>query len=145
MTKQQVALVQQTFMKVLPISDLAAGLFYKKLFEMDPSVRPMFKGDMNEQGRKLMQMIGMAVTGLSTPSEIMGLVADLGRRHGEYGVVDTHYDTVRSALLWTLKQGLGPEFTPEVETAWGEAYDFLAKVMKDAARNQPALKREEND
>ena len=145
MTKQQVALVQQTFMKVLPISDLAAGLFYKKLFEMDPSVRPMFKGDMNEQGRKLMLMIGMAVTGLSTPNEIMGLVADLGRRHGEYGVVDTHYDTVRSALLWTLKQGLGPEFTPEVETAWAEAYDFLAKVMKDAARNQPALKREEND
>ena len=138
MTKQQVALVQQTFMKVLPISDLAAGLFYKKLFEMDPSVRPMFKGDMNEQGRKLMLMIGMAVTGLSTPNEIMGLVADLGRRHGEYGVVDTHYDTVRSALLWTLKQGLGPEFTPEVETAWAEAYDFLAKVMKDAARNQPA-------
>ena len=134
MTKQQVALVQQTFMKVLPISDLAAGLFYKKLFEMDPSVRPMFKGDMNEQGRKLMLMIGMAVTGLSTPNEILGLVADLGRRHAEYGVVDIHYDTVRSALLWTLNQGLGPEFTPEAEAAWAEAYDFLAKVMKDAAR-----------
>ena len=135
MTKQQVDLVQRTFMKVLPISELAAQLFYKKLFEMDPSLRPMFKGDMNEQGRKLMQMIGMAVTGLSTPNEIIGLIADLGRRHAEYGVVDDHYDTVRSALLWTLKRGLGPEFTPEVEAAWIGAYDFLAGAMKDAARN----------
>ena len=127
-------MVQQTFMRVLPISDLAAELFYRRLFEIDPSVKPMFKGDMNEQGRKLMQMIGMAVTGLSNPGEIIGLVADLGRRHVEYGVMDAHYDTVRTALLWTLKQGLGPEYTPEVETAWTEAYDLLAKIMKDAAR-----------
>ncbi len=139
MTKEQVTLVQQTFMKVLPISDLAAQLFYKRLFEIDPAVKPMFKGDMQEQGRKLMQMIGMAVTGLSTPNEILGLVADLGRKHVEYGVVDAQYDTVRSALLWTLGQGLGAEFTPEAEAAWREAYDFLAKVMKDAAaQSQPA-------
>jgi hemoglobin-like flavoprotein len=133
MTTEQVLLVQQTFFKVVPISDLAAQLFYERLFEIDPAVKPMFKGDMQEQGRKLMQMIGMAVTGLSTPNEIVGLVADLGRKHLEYGVVDAHYDSVRSALLWTLGQGLGAEFTPEVETAWAEAYDFLAKVMKDAA------------
>lgn len=133
MTKEQVLLVQQTFFKVVPISDLAAQLFYARLFEIDPAVKPMFNGDMQEQGRKLMQMIGMAVTGLSTPNEIVGLVADLGRKHVEYGVVDAHYDSVGSALLWTLGQGLGAEFTPEVETAWAEAYDFLAKVMKDAA------------
>ena len=133
MTKQQVQLVQKTFMKVLPISDLAAHLFYKRLFEIDPSLRPMFKGDMQEQGRKLMQMIGMAVQGLSVPDEIMGLVADLGRKHLDYGVIDAHYDTVRTALLWTLSQGLGADFTPEVNAAWTEAYEFLAKVMKDAA------------
>lgn len=138
MTKEQVASVQQTFMKVLPISDLAAQLFYKRLFEIDPAVRPMFKGDMQEQGRKLMQMIGLAVTGLSTPNEILGLVADLGRKHAEYGVVDAHYDTVRSALLWILGEGLGAEFTPDVEAAWREAYDFLAKVMKDAAAQSQA-------
>ena len=133
MTEQQVRLVQQTFMRVLPISDLAAQLFYKRLFELDPSLRPMFKGDMQEQGRKLMQMIGMTVQGLSVPGEIMGLVADLGRKHVEYGVIDAHYDTVRTALMWTLSQGLGADFTPEVKTAWTEAYEFLAKVMKDAA------------
>lgn len=133
MTEQQVRLVQQTFMRVLPISDLAAQLFYKRLFELDPSLRPMFKGDMQEQGRKLMQMIGMTVQGLSVPGEIMGLVADLGRKHVEYGVIDAHYDTVRTALMWTLGQGLGADFTPEVKMAWTEAYEFLAKVMKDAA------------
>ena len=133
MTEQQVRLVQQTFMRVLPISDLAAQLFYKRLFELDPTLRPMFKGDMQEQGRKLMQMIGMTVQGLSVPGEIMGLVADLGRKHVEYGVIDAHYDTVRTALMWTLGQGLGADFTPEVKMAWTEAYEFLAKVMKDAA------------
>jgi len=80
-----------------------------------------------------MQMIGMTVQGLSVPDEVMGLVADLGRKHVEYGVVDAHYDTVRTALMWTLGQGLGAEFTPEVKAAWTEAYEFLAKVMKDAA------------
>jgi hemoglobin-like flavoprotein len=139
MTKERVTLVQQTFFKILPISDLAAELFYKRLFEIDPAVRPMFKGDMQEQGRKLMEMIGMAVTGLSNPGEIMSILAELGRRHVEYGVVDAHYDTVRSALIWTLAQGLGSDFTPEVEAAWAEAYDFIAKVMKDAASQiQPA-------
>lgn len=133
MTKERVALVQQTFFKVLPISELAAELFYRRLFEIDPSVRPMFKGTMQEQARKMMEMIGMVVTGVSTPNEIIGFVADLGRGHVEYGVIDAHYDTVRSALIWTLGQGLGSDFTPEVEAAWAEAYDFLAKVMKDAA------------
>jgi hemoglobin-like flavoprotein len=118
-TAAQVQVVQQTFMT--------------RLFQLDPSLRPMFKGDMQEQGRKLMQMVGMAVQGLSVPNEITGLLADLGRKHVEYGVVDAHYDTVRTALLWTLRQGLGVDFTAEAETAWTEAYEFLAKVMKDAA------------
>ena len=134
MTKEQIQLVQQTFMKVLPISDLAAQLFYTRLFEIDPSLKPMFKGDMQEQGRKLMQMIGMAVQGLTVPGEIMGLLAELGRKHAEFGTVDAHYDKVGMALLWALGQGLGADFTPEVQTAWTEAYEFLAKVMKDAAR-----------
>jgi len=133
LTNEQVQLVQKTFMEILPISDLAAHLFYTRLFQIDPSLKPMFKGDMQEQGRKLMQMIGMAVQGLSVPSEIMDLVADLGRKHVNYGVIDVHYDTVRTALMWTLGQGLGADFTPEARAAWTEAYEFLAKVMKDAA------------
>ena len=130
---EQKLLVQQTFAKIKPIADTAAELFYNRLFEMDPGVRPLFKGDMKEQGRKLMDMIGVAVNGLDALDEIVPAVQDLGRRHAGYGVTDEHYDTVGGALLWTLEQGLGDDFTPEVKEAWTTVYGVLATTMKDAA------------
>ncbi|PZP57549.1 MAG: hemin receptor [Azospira oryzae] len=133
MTPQQIALVQSTWSKVVPIQDQAAKLFYDKLFEMDPSLRPLFKGDMVEQGRKLMAMINTAVNGLTRLNEIVPAVQALGRRHVGYGVKEAHYETVGAALLWTLEQGLGPSFTPEVRQAWATAYGLLAGVMKEAA------------
>ncbi|MEW5707802.1 MAG: globin family protein [Pseudomonadota bacterium] len=133
MTPQQIALVQSTWSKVVPIQEQAARLFYDKLFEMDPSLRPLFKGDMMEQGRKLMAMISTAVNGLTRLNEIVPAVQALGRRHVGYGVKEAHYETVGAALLWTLEQGLGPSFTPEVRQAWATAYGLLAGVMKEAA------------
>ncbi len=133
MTKERIQLLQQNFVKVLSVSDLAGQLFYRRLFELDPLTKPMFKADMQEMTRQLMQTVGMIVTGLSTPHEVMSFVAEHGRKHVEYGVVEAHYETVRTALLWTLDQVLGSEFTPEAQAAWTEAYDFIAKVMKDAA------------
>ena len=133
MTPQQIALVQSTWSKVVPIQDQAARLFYDKLFEMDPSLRPLFKGDMVEQGRKLMAMINTAVNGLTRLNEIVPAVQALGRRHVGYGVKEAHYETVGAALLWTLEQGLGPSFTPEVRQAWATAYGLMAGVMKEAA------------
>jgi hemoglobin-like flavoprotein len=138
-TNDQVLLVQQTFKKVMPISEVAADLFYNRLFELDPSLRALFKGDMKEQGRKLMQMLGVAVVGLSNPDSIVVAVQDLGRRHVGYGVVDSQYDTVRAALLWTLGQGLGSDFTPEAEAAWAQTFDLLASLMKGAAHSQTAV------
>jgi hemoglobin-like flavoprotein len=138
MTNEQVLLVQQTFAKVAPIADQAAAMFYKRLFETDPSARALFKIDMTEQGRKLMQMIGIAVAGLSKPETIRAAVEDLGRRHVGYGVSEAQYDTVGAALLWTLGQGLGPAFTKEVEAAWTEAYTLLATIMKQAAAKKQA-------
>jgi len=134
MTPESVALVQSSFEKVKPIAPLAAELFYGKLFELDPSLKPLFKGDMVEQGRKLMATLAFVVAGLSATDKILGAVAELGRRHVGYGVLDAHYDTVGAALLWTLGQGLGPAFTPETEAAWTEAYTLLAGVMKVAAK-----------
>jgi len=133
MTPQQVKLVSSTWEKVKPISETAAELFYGKLFELDPGLKPMFKGDMKEQGRKLMAMINTAVNGLNNLEAIVPAVQDLGKRHVDYGVTDEHYDTVAAALLWTLEQGLGDAFTDDVKKAWTDTYILLATTMKDAA------------
>jgi hemoglobin-like flavoprotein len=138
MTSAQKLLVQTTFAKVVPIADTAASLFYGRLFEIDPSLRPLFKGDIVEQGRKLMQMLGVAVTGLDRLDQIVPAVQQLGARHAAYGVKDEHYATVAAALLWTLEQGLGPDFTPEVKDAWTAAYTLLAATMKEAAATAAA-------
>jgi hemoglobin-like flavoprotein len=133
----QKMLVKQSFAKVMPIADKAAELFYGRLFVLDPAVKPLFKGDMKEQGRKLMRMIATAVNGLDDLEALVPAVQDLGRRHVAYGVTAAHYDTVGAALLWTLEQGLGRDFTPEVKDAWATVYGLLAKVMKDAAYGAP--------
>lgn len=134
LTTEDIAMIKDSWAQVVPIADTAAGLFYGKLFELDPSLRPMFKGDMTEQGEKLMKMIGVAVDNLEKLDEIVPAVQDLGVRHLEYGVKTSHYDTVGVALLWTLGQGLGEGFTPDVKSAWTEVYTLLATTMKDAAR-----------
>ena len=134
MDATQITLSQSTWSKVLPGSKTAADLFYNRLFEIDPSTEALFKGDMKEQGRKLMQMITAAVNGLNDLDGLVPAVQDLGRRHGGYGVRDEHYSSVASALLWTLEQGLGEDFTLEVKTAWTATYMLLARVMQDAAK-----------
>ena len=136
MDQQTITLVQSTFKQVVPIADTAAGLFYNRLFELDPALRPLFKADISEQGKKLMQMIGVAVNSLNNLEAIVPAVQDLGKRHVDYAVKDAEYDTVGAALLWTLEQGLGDAFTDEVKAAWTEVYTLLATVMKDAANQQ---------
>lgn len=133
-TATQKALVQNSFAAVATIADDAAVLFYQRLFELDPALRPMFRGDMAEQRKKLMQMITAAVKGLDRLEQLVPVVQDLGRRHVRYGVQDSHYETVGAALLWTLQAGLGRAFTPEVQDAWTAVYGLLATTMKDAAR-----------
>ncbi len=133
MTPEQINLVQSTWGKVVPISTQAAELFYGKLFELDPSLKSLFKNDMTEQGKKLMDMINVAVNGLTDLPSIVPAVQELGRSHVGYGVKDAHYDTVAEALIWTLGQGLGDAFTAEVKGAWATAYGILADTMKSAA------------
>jgi hemoglobin-like flavoprotein len=133
MTPENIALVKSSWQQVLPIQKAAAELFYGRLFELDPSLRPLFRGDMTEQGRKLLTMINTVIMSLDNLTPLLGAVEDLGRRHVGYGVTEAHYDTVGSALLWTLGKGLGEQFTPPVEAAWTEAYTTLASVMKQAA------------
>jgi hemoglobin-like flavoprotein len=133
MTPEAQRLVRASFAKVTPIAPAAAAMFYDRLFTLDPALRPLFKGDMTEQGKKLMAMLGTAVANLSRLDTIVPAVQALGRGHAGYGVADKDYDTVAEALLWTLAQGLGDAFTPETRAAWVEAYTILAGVMKQAA------------
>ena len=133
MNAQQIALVQSSFEDVKPIAGIAADLFYTRLFELDPALRHMFRGDLSEQKIKLMSTLAFAVAGLNQPERILGAVRDLGRRHAGYGVRPEHYQTVGTALLWTLRQGLGEKFTPAVAEAWAAAYGLVAATMQDAA------------
>ena len=134
LTLAQKTLVQDSFATIAPIADDAAVLFYQRLFELDPSLEPMFRGNMVEQRKKLMQMLTAAVKGLDRLDQLVPVVENLGRRHAGYGVTDAHYDTVGSALLWTLEMGLGRAFTTEVKDAWATVYGLLATTMKEAAR-----------
>ena len=137
-TLTQIELVQSSFAVIAPIADDAAALFYRRLFEIDPSLESMFKGDMAEQRRKLMFMLTAAVKGLPRLDRLIPVLEDLGRRHVHYGVVDRHYETVGQALIWTLEKGLGSAFTPDVREAWITVYGVLAATMKAGAVQQLA-------
>ncbi|MFC3228539.1 globin family protein [Marinibaculum pumilum] len=138
MTPEKVALVQESFKKVLPIADAAADIFYDRLFATAPEVRPLFPEDMRGQKKKLMQMLATAVQNLHQVETIVPAVQELGRRHVGYGVREDHYAPVGAALIYTLEQGLGADFTPELRAAWGETYELVAGVMKQAAATEPA-------
>jgi len=133
MTPEQKQLVQTSFAQVQPIADTAAALFYGRLFTLDPKLQPLFKGDLREQGKKLMHMLGLAVRGLDRLEGLVPMLHQLGARHVGYGVTEGDYETVAAALLWTLAQGLGDAFTPEVRDAWTAVYALLAETMKAGA------------
>ncbi|HMN29219.1 MAG TPA: globin family protein [Caldilineaceae bacterium] len=135
MNPTQIALIQSSFAKVAPISDLAADLFYDRLFTLDPTLPHLFKGDLREQKRKLMTMLALAVNSLQRMEKLQATLRELGRRHQSYGTEPQHYDTVVAALLWTLEQGLGAEFTAEVKSAWVALYTRLAAIMQEGARH----------
>lgn len=130
MTPEQVELVQSSWQHVVPIKEQAAQLFYRKLFDLDPELKPLFKGDMDEQGKKLMSMIDTAVRALKRIDTIVPALRDLGKRHASYGVKRPDYDTVAVALLATLEIGLGSMFTAETRAAWTATYVALVDVMQ---------------
>jgi hemoglobin-like flavoprotein len=137
MTPTQIELVQSSFAKVALISDQAAAIFYSRLFDMAPEVRSLFKGDMVEQGRKLMAMLGGVTRQLNQLDTLVPVAERLAERHVGYGAVPEHYAVVGAALIDTLDEGLGADFTPDVRTAWETAYGTLSGVMIAAAEKRP--------
>ena len=135
MTPTEIDLIRASWSSVEPIADTAAGLFYGRLFELDPAIERLFRRtDMAAQRKVLMQTLTVVVKSLDRLDQIVPAVQALGRRHAGYGVREAHYATVGAALLWTLEQGLGEAFTPPVREAWATAYGILASVMVEAAR-----------
>lgn len=136
-TARQTELVQSSFRIVQPMAASTADLFYKKLFEIDASTAVLFKGDIKQQGHKFVQVLAVAVGGLSNMPTLVPIVKQLGVRHVGYGIKAEHYDSVRKALLWALALVLQEAYTDEVREAWATAYAMLAGVMKEAAWGQP--------
>lgn len=143
MNNHQIGLVRESFTKVEPIADAAGELFYSRLFELDESLRSLFSSDIKPQSKRLMDVLGTAVHHLHDLDTLVPVVQKLGHRHRAYGVEPEHFETVGEALLWTLEQGLGEHYTPEVADAWSTAYSLLAGVMQEAASRslnlEPAL------
>ena len=139
MNSQEIALIKSSFQKIAPVADQAAAIFYARLFELDPSLRALFRGDMAGQGRQLMQLLGLAVNGLDRLEVLAPVIRQLGMRHAGYAVRDGHYESVGEALLWTLGKGLGAEFTAEMQAAWARVYWLIAETMKAGARDARAM------
>jgi hemoglobin-like flavoprotein len=133
LTAKDIALVRTSFAKVLPIKDVAADLFYDRLFEIAPQLRGMFPHDLKEQKTKLMAMLAAAIGALHDLTTLVPHVKALGARHASYGVTVAHYTVVADALMWTLERGLGDAFTPEVRSAWAKVYGVLAGTMQTGA------------
>lgn len=137
MTPDQVTLVQRSFAAAVPLGRAVPTIFYGRLFELDPTLRQLFKGDMTEQGDKLLAALQVIVGSLTNLDKLVPVAQNLARRHVAYGVQEADYQTVGAALLYTLGQGLGDAFDRPTEAAWSEAYTTLAGVMVDAARSTP--------
>ncbi|MDH5571536.1 MAG: globin domain-containing protein [Gammaproteobacteria bacterium] len=133
MTPKQIELIQSSWNRISQDPDQAAELFYKKLFSLNPELKQLFKPDMKGQGRKLMAMLNTAVNNLHRLESILPIIQASGRRHIDYGVKNEDYDTVAEALLWTLGEGLGHDFTEEVKLAWVDVYNLLANTMKESS------------
>jgi hemoglobin-like flavoprotein len=129
MTPEKIKAIQESFARVVPISEQAAALFYSRLFEIAPALKPLFRGDMTDQGRKLMATLGVVVNGLADLESVLPVASALAKRHVDYGVEAADYQPVGAALLWTLERGLGEQWTPQLATAWTEAYTILSDFM----------------
>ena len=140
MTPEQIKLVTDSFRKVLPIAGVTADLFYDRLFEIAPELRSLFPEDLVAQKKKFITMLATMVTYLDDFKKIAPVVTGLGMRHVDYGVIAKKYEPFGAALLWTLAETLGADFTPTASTAWTAAYTNLAGVMMGAADSLPPPK-----
>lgn len=133
-TAEQVYLLRKSFAIVERHPEVAALVFYRELFLIEPGLRGLFRNDIAAQAAKLMEMLSAAIRLLDEPARLIPVLEDLGRRHAGYGVEARHYAVVRQALVAMLRRVLDRELTPEVRAAWGALYDVVeASMLRGAA------------
>jgi hemoglobin-like flavoprotein len=137
-TDAQIELVQSSFQHVLPIADAAGVMLYERIFTLAPSARALFDDDIRPQAKRLMAAVKTVVDGLDSLDAVAPFLIRLGARHGRYGVQPEHFDVGGAALMWTLEQGLGDQFTPEVRDAWTAAWTIIADAMLTGMRQAEA-------
>ncbi|MBV1901229.1 MAG: hypothetical protein KUG56_06100 [Kordiimonadaceae bacterium] len=133
MTPEDIETLQYSFGTMVPKKDAIAETFYRRLFEVAPGVRPLFKGPIDAQGQKLVMALKQIVTALKSPKELTDFLSQLAKRHVGYGAVAEHYPVVGQVLLATFDEVMGDEFTPELKALWGSAYGVIADAMIAAA------------
>lgn len=129
-----IELIRTSFDQVELIADLVAELFYRRLYQLDPTLKPLFRNDMTIQNRKLMKVLHIVVNSLDRLDKLVPAVESLGRRHATYNVSDEHFTIAGAALLWALEQALGDTWTPSTEAAWTEAYELVSDVLRTSMR-----------
>ena len=137
MDTNQIQLVRSTWQSVSALDpDVVGELFYNRLFEIAPQVRPLFRSSMSMQYRKVLSILGFAVSKLDRMDDLLEEVTKLARRHVTYGVQAGHFSKVGEALLWTLEQGLQDQWTEEVRLAWTNCYQLIASAMIQGMNTQ---------
>ena len=133
LTAEQIKCIRNSWRRILPIKEKFAELFYARLFELDPKIKPLFRGRLDFQGEKIMTTLNVVVNSIEDIKSVEAMLQAMGNRHIIYGVQAAHYETVGAALLYVLEQSLGDYFTDEVEDAWVTAYSLIASTMKETA------------
>lgn len=140
MTPQQIHTIRKSFAELSRHDQVAGLVFYRRLFELDPALRPLFKDDIEVQSQKLIDMLGILIALLEQPLGLEMELRAMGARHSGYGVKDTHYAVVGQALIDMLSETLDGKFTPEIRTAWTALYAAVESLMKEgAAQAESAL------
>jgi hemoglobin-like flavoprotein len=130
MTSEDILLVQQSWLKIAPVKQVTAELFYMKLSELDPGLRGLFDADLHDSSRRFVQLLDATVRGLDRADVLMGAVREVGIRNPAFGTSDRHHGTVAAALLWTLAKALRRDFTPAVKTAWIKVFGVLSQTLR---------------
>lgn len=129
MTQSEKQMIRDSYEQIRTYQESVFMLFYGRMFQLDPSIKPMFKNDMREQSKKLVDTLDILVGSLDGLEKLLPAVRELGRSHAGYGVKPHHYETLASAMLWAFGQALSGSFPPEVRAAWRKVLELVSSEM----------------